>query len=159
MQNSEAISNLPILFLDLFFLNQTNTNSDAQTVPVVLVESNNYEKRLLFKSFLSAWNYDAVESAKLEDSLLLIAEKRPSIIILDLSAEPEEKNLEKIRCYKDNKISKRIPLFIISESNDPDFRNLSFEVGADEFLPNPVNFENLENLIQKTLEKKQKSLL
>lgn len=159
MQNSEAISNLPILFMDLFFLNQSKPISDAQTVPVVLMESSNYEKRLLFTSFLNAWNYDAVESTNLEDSLFLMAEKRPSIIILDLSAVQVEENLETIRCYRDNKISKRIPLFIISESNDPDFRTLSLEAGADEFLPNPVNFENLENLIQKTLEKKQKSLL
>ena len=145
--------------MDLFFLNQSKPISDAQTVPVVLMESSNYEKRLLFTSFLNAWNYDAVESTNLEDSLFLMAEKRPSIIILDLSAVQVEENLETIRCYRDNKISKRIPLFIISESNDPDFRTLSLEAGADEFLPNPVNFENLENLIQKTLEKKQKSLL
>ncbi|MBX7174539.1 MAG: hypothetical protein K1X72_26430, partial [Pyrinomonadaceae bacterium] len=76
MQNSEAISNLPILFMDLFFLNQSKPISDAQTVPVVLMESSNYEKRLLFTSFLNAWNYDAVESTNLEDSLFLMAEKR-----------------------------------------------------------------------------------
>lgn len=142
---------------EFFWENQESSLSlTSQTVPVVLIESIHLETRILFTSLLKIWNFDAVESKNLEDTLLLIGRERPSLILYDCLASIME-DAENISSLKRNKCAAKIPIIALSEYSDSESENLILNAGADEYLLKPINFAQLEELIHHKINKYQKS--
>lgn len=127
----------------------------SQTAPVVLIESIHLETRILFTSLLKIWNFDAVESNNLENTLTLIENEKPSLILFDCLSSITE-DAEQISLIKRNKFAANIPIIAISEYFDSESENLILEAGADEYLIKPINFAQLEKLIHFKIDTYQK---
>jgi DNA-binding response OmpR family regulator len=123
----------------------------------VLIFSQEADSRVLLKTFLEIWGYQAEESDCLEESLSIIENRHPNLIILD-SILPFERHLENIRQIRRNKFSKEIPIIVLSGFSQPQFKSLSMAVGADGFLVKPIDFDLLENFLKKNIEKQGKKL-
>ena len=123
----------------------------------ILIFSKEPDSRVLLKTFLEIWGYQAEESDCLEESLSIIENRQPKLIILD-SMLPFERHLENIRQIRRNKFSKEIPIIVLSGFSQPQFKNLSMAVGADGILVKPVDFDLLENYLKKNIEKHGKKL-
>ena len=123
----------------------------------VLIFSQETDTRILFKTFLEIWGYQTEESDCLEESLSIIKNRKPNLIILD-SILPFERHLENIRQIRRNKFSKEIPIIVLSGFSQPQFKSLSMAVGADGFLVKPVDFDLLENFLKKNIENQGKKL-
>jgi DNA-binding response OmpR family regulator len=135
------------------------TAADEQAFPgnKVLIFSRESDTRVLLKTILEIWGYRTEESDSLENSLSIIENQKPNLIILD-SILPFETHLENIRQIRRNKFSKEIPIIVLSGFSQPQFKSLSMAVGADGFLVKPVDFDVLENYLKKNIEKQVKKL-
>lgn len=123
----------------------------------VLIFSHEPDMRNLLKTLLDLWGFQAVESDCLEKSISIVESEKPCLILLD-SALPFEKHLENIRQIRRHKSSGKIPIVVLSGFSQPQFKNLSLEVGADGFLVKPLDFDLLETYLKKNIENRSGKL-
>jgi two-component system phosphate regulon response regulator PhoB len=109
----------------------------------ILVFSRESDTRFLIKTILEIWGYQTVESGCVEKSLLLVENWKPNLILVDFVL-PFGTHLDYIRQIRDNRLSKEIPIIVLSGFSYPKFCNLSQEIGADDFFVKPVDFDLLE---------------
>jgi two-component system, cell cycle response regulator DivK len=155
MRNETIVSGLNIHLKSIAGMLKNNSENFTQVkraTPFVLVESNDFDTRFLFTTLLKMWMFECVESSTTEDSLLIAAEKVPAVWLLDCGS-PFDDNLTKIRLLRENEISRRIPIVAVSGFAQSNYRKMILEAGADHILIKPVDFERLETLIRKNIEK------
>ena len=70
------------------------------------------------------------------------AAPRPSIILLDLNM-PKKDGREVLRELKTHPTFKRIPIIVLTTSQDQEDIDLAYDLGANSFLSKPNNFETL----------------
>lgn len=128
----------------------TAQKSADQTLSILIL-ARDRDVRFLYKTLLEMWGYRIEESDNLENSLLLVEKQQPSLILLD-SVPPFEENLEVIRQLRKNKITKNIPVVVLSGFSEPLHRSLSLGVGANNFFVKPVDFDSLQNYLKRTSE-------
>jgi DNA-binding response OmpR family regulator len=133
-------------------LNPHPTLSGEDTSPhnKVLIFSGNSDTRLLLKTFLELWGYNIEVSDCLENSVPVIQDQKPDLIIVD-SALPFETHLESIRQIRKTEFLNEIPIIVLSGFSQPQFKNLSMACGADGFLVKPLDFDLLEKYLERYL--------
>ena len=121
----------------------------------ILVFSREYDTRFLLKTILEIWGYQTEESDCVEKSLSLVENWKPNLIMLD-AVLPFETHLDYIRQIRGNPLSKEIPIIVLSGFSQPKFRNLSQEIGADDFFVKPIDLDLLENCLKNKFDKSLK---
>jgi len=146
-------------FFDMSELSQILPTLEEKfsAVGKVLIYSKEKDTRILLKTLLEIWGYQTAETDSLEKSLSVVEMQKPCLILVD-SILPFETHLENIRKIRRNKLTKEVPIIVISGFSQPQFKRLSMAVGADEFLVKPLDFDLLENYLQKNIEGKTKKL-
>lgn len=119
-------------------------------LPLVLIESEDQETRLLFKNSLMVWKYNFLESNDFAETQNLIAAEKPVIILLDCVSY--EETLIKLRILRDNRISSQIPVIVFSETTESIRESEILHAGADDFLLKPINFQQLEKSIEQQID-------
>lgn len=69
----------------------------------------------------------------------------PRLIVMDIKM-PRKSGFEVLQWIKRDGILKRIPVVIVSSSEQPDDVNRAYELGANAYMIKPVNFKAVENL-------------
>lgn len=121
----------------------------------ILIFSREYDTRFLLKTLLEIWDYQTEESDCFEKSLSLVESWKPNLIMVD-SVLPFEKHLDYIRRIRDNRLSKEIPIIVLSGFSQPKFRNLAKEFGAVDFFVKPIDFDSLQNCLKRKFDSKLK---
>jgi DNA-binding response OmpR family regulator len=115
---------------------------------LLIVEDERAINELLVEFFSSRYRvlgaYDGAEA------LLLAAEHRPDLVILDVSLPLLDGRTvcRKIKSYPATKQAVVIMLTARTQQHD---RLLGFEVGADDYLEKPVNLPYLERVVERRL--------
>ena len=117
----------------------------------ILICSSDPDTGILLKTILELWGFQTLLSASVEQSVADIETGAPKLIMLD-SVLPFATHLENIRRIRRHKISKRIPIVVISGFSMPHFKNLSIDAGANDFLVKPLDFDVLENYLKRLIE-------
>jgi CheY-like chemotaxis protein len=117
----------------------------------VLILSVEPDMRNLLKTLIELWGFETTVSDCLENSLSIVENEQPCLILLD-SVLPFEEHLENIRQLRRRKSSKKIPIIVLSGFSQPQFKNLSLAVGADGFLVKPIDFDLLETFLRTNIE-------
>lgn len=71
----------------------------------------------------------------------------PSLIVMDIKM-PRKSGFEVLEWIKSDGLLKRIPVVIVSSSDQSFDVNKAYELGANAYMIKPVNFKEVENLFQ-----------
>lgn len=71
----------------------------------------------------------------------------PRLIVMDIKM-PRKTGFEVLEWIKADGILKRIPVVIVSSSDQTPDINKAYELGANAYMIKPVNFKSVENLFQ-----------
>ncbi|MDB6016062.1 MAG: response regulator with CheY-like receiver domain and winged-helix DNA-binding domain [Pedosphaera sp.] len=71
----------------------------------------------------------------------------PHLIVMDIKM-PRKTGFEVLDWIKHDGLLKRIPVIIVSSSDQPEDINRAYELGANAYMIKPVDFRSVENLFQ-----------
>ena len=114
--------------------------------PILLIEDNPLDVDLTQRAFGKSRLANPVEVAR--DGAEAIAllnrweagEKAPVVILLDLKL-PKIGGLEVLRQYKTREVSKKIPLVVLTTSEEERDIHRAYDLGANSYIVKPVAFE------------------
>ncbi len=114
------------------------------------------DEQWIFNTALSAVdpNIQLSGAANGQDAIRQLANSGsvPDVIFLDLNM-PVMNGLECLRLIKSNPGLSGIPTIMYSTSADPLTISKTMELGADEFITKPYNFEDLVNTLRHVLDR------
>ena len=118
--------------------------------PTILVADDDRVLAQLLSSRLSKANYTVVVSYDAMHAFMAALRLAPAAVILDINM-PGGTGLEVLKRLKSSNKTSLIPVIVLSGSLDPaDVQNV-IDMGADEFLGKPPDFERLEDALTRLL--------
>ena len=125
------------------------------TPKTILVVDDNWQNRSVIVSLLEPLGFAVVEAENGEDGLAKAAEINPDLIIADLLM-PVMDGFEFLRQLQSSETFKDVPSIVSSASVYEMDRQKSLEAGGNDFLPKPVQLEELFSILEKHLQIKWK---
>lgn len=132
------------------FEQSNNIKSYQGPLKTILIVDDIVETLDILKQALLPLGFKVVTCTSASLALDLIDETKPNIIICDIIM-PIMNGFEFIRKVKTNPNWENIIIFAISAEIDKNNRDLSFEIGANEFIDKPFRITNIVQLITKWL--------
>ncbi|TAE78570.1 MAG: response regulator [Oscillatoriales cyanobacterium] len=121
------------------------------TQKTILVVDDNWQNRSVIVSLLEQIGFAVVEAENGEDGLAKAAKITPDLIIADLSM-PLMDGFEMMRLLRSSESLKNLRTIVSSASVYEMDRQKSLDAGGDDFLPKPVQLEELFSILEKHLE-------
>jgi CheY-like chemotaxis protein len=135
--------------------NDTSHSSRLDKKELVIILSKEADTRFLFKTLLEMWNYRVEAAESCEDLMFIDGHAQARLILMD-TALPFSDNLSKMQQIRQYEVFSRLPIVLISGHSQPRYRDLAFSLGADDFLVKPVDFDLLEDCLQRNINKDNK---
>lgn len=121
----------------------------------VVVADDNRNIRTVIKMSLESLGYKVLEAANGLEALEIIGNSRPDIVVLDVMM-PKIDGYEVCFRLKKSPELRDIPVVMLTAKTNKEDKFLGREVGADRYLSKPFDPEELEDVIQRILESKEK---
>jgi len=123
----------------------------AEPQTVLLVEDTE-DNRFMMRRLLEMTGYRVIEAMNGEEAVKLANSESPSLILMDLSL-PVIDGLAATRLIRKLPELKSTPIIAVSAHDTSDFQSEAIEAGCDTYVTKPIDFNKLEQLIAKLLEK------
>jgi len=120
----------------------------------ILVVEDSPTQALLLEALLSETGHNVLWALDGRQGLAMARQMQPDLIILDLEM-PELNGDEVLRRLKAEPALQHIPVVIVSVLDDIDRVAMCIELGAEDYLPKPVNAVLLNARVSTCLEKKR----
>ena len=117
----------------------------------VLIIDDRGENRILLIEVLESIGFAALEASNGREGLDMAATHEPDLIITDI-AMPVMDGFELMAEIRSHPTLKQTPMIVSSASVFETDQQKSFQAGADDFLPKPVQVEDLLKMLQKHLQ-------
>lgn len=112
----------------------------------VLIVDDNEQNCEILEDVISIWGYKTYKAFQGMEAYDMACKHKPEIILLDVML-PGMNGFEVCKKLKKNKDTKNIPIVMLTALNDVEDRIRGFDVGADEFLSKPINYQELRNRV------------
>jgi two-component system, cell cycle response regulator DivK len=119
--------------------------------PTVMLVEDFDDTRHMMRWLLEMSGYRVVEAVNGEEAVKLAARECPDLILMDLSL-PLIDGFTATRKIKEFSDLRNIPVVAVSAYNTPDLRSHALNAGCVEYVPKPVDFDQLETLMSRLLE-------
>ncbi|MGJ3248937.1 MAG: response regulator [Elainellaceae cyanobacterium] len=116
----------------------------------ILVVDDNKENRHILSEFLMSTGFKVAEAIDGKEGLEMMTSFHPDLLILDL-AMPNINGFDMMRILRESEEFKDIPILISSAHVSPQDQLKSHQWGGSDFLPKPVQSEELFQKLQKYL--------
>ncbi len=103
----------------------------------ILIVDDDDDNRELFEVILISEGFTVQTAASGEEALGSVALQAPDLILLDVMM-PGMTGYEVVAEIKANRVTRGIPVIIVTALNDRYARTLALGAGAEDFLPKPV---------------------
>ncbi len=134
------------------FITPNKKNLEEETATILVVEDNKIERHKMH-DFLLSMEYKVLSAADGQEAYHYIQEYTPDLILLDLVL-PEIDGIKLLQKIRKRKELLQVPVIIISGLSDTESKLKVLEIGADDFIQKPVNFDELKARMKSVLRKK-----
>lgn len=132
-----------------YLSNHWNANEDYPGVDRILVVDDLVDNSFLLQTILEEEGYTVEIASNGRTALRKIKASPPDLILLDVMM-PEMNGFEVTRQVRQNLALPYIPIILITGYPEPTAGD-GFDVGADGFIPKPIDFELLLNRVREML--------
>jgi CheY-like chemotaxis protein len=112
-------------------------------VLTVLVVDDDEDIRFLARRSLGRGDYDVLEAGSGAEALILIEQRKPDLVILDLLIPPPD-GLELLRRLRANEETRALPVLVLTAQGDEESVQTCFRLGATDFLSKPFTPPQLD---------------
>lgn len=125
--------------------------------PLVLIAEDHEDTRSLLKTVLAINGYDFTEAADGEEAVRLAQAFKPDLILMDGSL-PGVDGFAATRRIRQSANDGRLAIVFLSGHAEPSFMVRAHEAGCDEYLVKPIDLDELDVVLKKYLQKKQRAV-
>ncbi|MBF0627576.1 MAG: diguanylate cyclase [Magnetococcales bacterium] len=129
-----------------------NRHADAGTKKLLLVADDDLLIRESLTLFLQKQGYEVIAAHNGQEVLHWRSLVIPDLIVLDVCM-PEPDGIATCRTLREQWISPRIPILMLTGQYDSRTVDLAFEAGADDYLIKPVHWALLRQKVHQLLER------
>ncbi len=116
--------------------------------PVALVVDDDAIMRYLFRELLHSINVNTLEAENGKIALELIDKESPDIVVCDVKM-PVMDGFEALTRIKRNPATSNVPVILVTSDNRMETSEKAVRLGADDFIPKPVNKEEFIPRVRK----------
>ena len=136
---------------ETFMGGQRAARRDAREAVVLVVEDFE-DNRFMMRRLLEMSGYRVVEAVNGEQAVEIAADLRPDLILMDLSL-PKLDGLAATRRIRQQDGLARVPIVAVSAHDTTDFHSDALAAGCDEYVTKPIDFDQLEALLKRLLDR------
>jgi two-component system cell cycle response regulator DivK len=129
-------------------MNGVNGNSP----PTILVVEDFEDNRFMMRRLLEMSGYNVIEAVNGEEAVNLAGSKLPELILMDLSL-PQLDGLAATRLIRQNPELRNVPIVAVSAHDTADFHADALAAGCNDYVTKPIDFDQLEALLNRLLPK------
>ena len=118
--------------------------------PTIMVADSNEDDRCLLKSILELKGFHVFEAINGQEAIEMAVLKQPDLMLIQLKL-PVLSGFTAIRRIKKHDALRNVPIIAISFNNPSSNRNLALAAGCDAHVENPIEFDLLDQLIDRLL--------
>ena len=132
-------------------VNKGNPNVKYESgLPTVLLVEDTEDNRQMMRHLLQMSGFYVVEATNGKEAVQLAREIDPEIILMDLSL-PIIDGLAATREIRRDPEFDNVPIVAVSAHDTADFHNDALEAGCDAYVTKPINYTELEELVNRFL--------
>jgi CheY-like chemotaxis protein len=120
----------------------------------VLVAEDNPVNRELLREWLEAWGYNVIEAPDGQETLRMIEQNHPEILLLDIGMAVLD-GFAVMRKIRENPSSVTLPILAITAYAMQGDRENILNEGFDGYLSKPINARELANELERLLRKRR----
>ena len=117
---------------------------------LVLVVEDFEDNRFMMRRLLEMAGYEVLEATDGEQAMSLAAERRPALILMDLSL-PRVDGLAATRLIRQHPEMGQVPIVAVSAHDSADFHAEALAAGCNDYIPKPIDFDQLDALLLRVL--------
>ena len=121
----------------------------------ILLIEDNLELANLLKTLFLGKGFSLCHKSCGEEALLWLENNKPQLVLLDIMLS----EMDGFAVCKKIRTEKSIPIFIISAKSTKNDQLLGFELGADDYIEKPIDFDILAAKIGAFLKKKENEVI
>jgi two-component system response regulator len=121
--------------------------------PTILVVEDFEDNRFMMRRLLEMSGYHVVEAVNGEEAITLACSELPELILMDLSL-PQLDGLAATRRIRQRPELKDVPIVAVSAHDTADFHADALAAGCNDYVTKPIDFDELEALLNRLLPKK-----
>ncbi|HXT61509.1 MAG TPA: response regulator [Pyrinomonadaceae bacterium] len=110
------------------------------------------DSRFMMRQLLEMAGHKVVEATDGEQAVKVALEKKPAIILMDLSL-PKLDGLAATREIRRHKGLRNVPILAVSAHDGDESRAAALEAGCDDYVTKPIDFDQLNTLVRHYLSK------
>jgi CheY-like chemotaxis protein len=122
----------------------------ATESPTVLLVEDTEDNRFMMRRLLEMSGYRVVEAMNGEEAVKLARAETPQLILMDLSL-PVIDGLAATRLIRKLPALESTPIIAVSAHDTSDFQDEAVEAGCNSYVTKPIDFNELEKLINQLL--------
>jgi CheY-like chemotaxis protein len=130
-------------------LEQRAMDSEPKNVKVLLVEDTE-DNRFMMRRLLEMDGFTVVEARNGQEAVKVAQEENPGLVLMDLSL-PVIDGLAATRLLRKLPGFGNIPIIAVSAHDTADFKAEALEAGCNRYITKPIDFSELEGLIDNLL--------
>jgi two-component system cell cycle response regulator DivK len=121
--------------------------------PTVMVVEDFEDNRFMMRRLLEMSGYRVLEAINGEEAVELAHRERPELILMDLSL-PQLDGLAATRRIRQHSDLQDVPIVAVSAHDTADFHADALAAGCNDYVTKPIDFDQLEALLDRLLTKK-----
>jgi two-component system cell cycle response regulator DivK len=128
------------------------TESNGHDQHLIMVVEDFEDNRFMMRRLLEMSGYRVLEAINGEEAVEIANREHPSLILMDLSL-PKLDGLAATRRIRQVPELRQVPIVAVSAHDTADFHADALAAGCNDYVTKPIDFDQLEALLQRLLPK------